>query len=120
MCGNSGASATVRRWNCRGNSSTGATTVVVLSGTGNAIVYNVGLNWDVPTGTTDTIAGYNVYRANSGSSMYQKVSTSMATGTSFVDKTVTNGITYDYYVETVDASGMASAPSSIVAMVIPI
>jgi fibronectin type 3 domain-containing protein len=101
------------------SSSGGSTAVVNLSGSANAMLYNVSLNWEEPTDTTGTIAGFNVYRASSGSTMYQMVSTTMAKGTSFVDSTVQNGDSYDYYVETVDTAGLASVPSSVVAMAIP-
>ena len=42
----------------------------------------------------------------------------MAT-TTFTDTNVTNGQTYDYIVESVDASGVTSAPSNMAAVPIP-
>jgi hypothetical protein len=42
----------------------------------------------------------------------------MARGTSFVDSTGQNGDSYDSYMETVDTAGLASVPSSVVAMAI--
>jgi Abnormal spindle-like microcephaly-assoc'd, ASPM-SPD-2-Hydin len=101
------------------NSSTGATTAVSLTGTGEATTYQVNLSWVAPSSPSDPIAGYNVYRAASGSSMYQILNSSVESVISYVDTTVQGGLTYDYYVESVDGSGVASAPSSIVAMLIP-
>jgi hypothetical protein len=100
------------------NSSTGASTVVNLSGAGQAESFQVNLNWEAPSSPNDPIAGYNVYRAANGSSMYVLVNSSMETGTSFTDATVQAGATYDYYVETVDTDGNSSAPSSTIAVTI--
>jgi fibronectin type 3 domain-containing protein len=47
------------------------------------------------------------------------ISSTTSTGTSFVDSTVQNGDSYDYYVEAVDTVGLASVPSSLLAMAIP-
>lgn len=100
------------------NSSTGATTVVNLTGTGNAPSYEVNLSWDEPNSPDDSIAGYNIYRAASGSTMYQLLNSSTDSGTSYVDTSVEAGLTYDYYVETIDDLGVASVPSSTVALAI--
>jgi hypothetical protein len=99
------------------NSSNG-TAVVSLTGTGAALNYEVNLSWTAPSSPSDPIAGYNVYRAASGSTMYQLLNTSVETGVAFVDTTVQAGATYDYYIESVDGMGIASAPSATVAMVI--
>jgi hypothetical protein len=101
------------------NSSTGATTAVSLSGTGEATAYQVNLSWSAPSSPSDPISGYNVFRAVSGSTMYQLVNSSVDSATTFVDTTVQDAITYDYYVESVDGSGVVSAPSSTIAMAIP-
>jgi hypothetical protein len=99
------------------NSSNG-TAVVSLTGTGAALNYEVNLSWTAPSSPSDPIAGYNVYRAASGSTMYQLLNTSVETGVAFVDTTVQAGATYDYYIESVDETGIRSAPSATVAMVI--
>jgi centrosomal CEP192-like protein len=101
------------------NSSTGATAIVNLTGTGNSSTYQVSLSWNPANCPLDSISGYNVYRADSGSSMYQLLTSSVDTATTYVDTTVQAGATYDYYVETVDLSGASSAPSSVVPMAIP-
>jgi hypothetical protein len=102
------------------NSSTGSPFVVALSGTGaTSPSYQVNLTWDAPTGSSDPISGYNVYRATSGSSSYQIVNPSLDTQTSYSDTTVSSGTTYDYYVETVDTSGVSSAPSTVLNISVP-
>jgi fibronectin type 3 domain-containing protein len=100
------------------NSSTGATTVIVLGGTGaTSTGYQVNLSWDAPSGTS--VSGYNIYRAVAGSSSYEQVNPSLDTQTSYTDNTVTGGVTYDYYVESVDSSGVSSAPSSVLSIAVP-
>ena len=70
------------------NSSTGSSTVITLTGTGEATSYEVNLTWDAPTTSTDPVAGYNVYRSPSGGTSYQELNTSAITQTSYVDTTV--------------------------------
>jgi fibronectin type 3 domain-containing protein len=101
------------------NSSTGSTTSLSLNGTGETVAYQANLTWDAPTDTSDPIAGYSVYRAIDGSSAYQLLNSSVDAQTSYVDATVQSGATYDYYVETVDTSGVSSAPSSVVSLAVP-
>lgn len=101
------------------NSSTGSTALVSLSGTGAATFYQVNLTWDAPTSSTDPVAGYNVYRTPSGSTTYQQINTSVVTTTAYSDLNVTNGQTYDYIVESVDASGVVSVPSNTAVVPIP-
>jgi hypothetical protein len=95
------------------------TVVIALSGTGVASSYEVNLNWDAPTNSTDTIAGYNVFRSPSGGSSYAQLNSSVVTQTTYVDGAVQNGQTYDYIVESVDASGAESVPSNTAAVTIP-
>lgn len=95
------------------------TAIVSLNGTGEAGSYQVQLSWDAPTGTSQQIAGYRIYRANSGSSSYKLLNSSLDSATSYADTTVQNGITYDYYVETVNSAGASSAPSTVLAMSVP-
>jgi hypothetical protein len=101
------------------NSSTGATTVVNLTGTGQAPAYQVDLTWNAVTSTTVTIAGYYVFRATSPSTTYTMLTTGVDALTSFEDTSVSAGVTYDYYIESVDTAGVASAPSTIFSVTIP-
>ena len=101
------------------NSSTGSSAVVSLSGTGIAASYQVILTWVPPTSSPDPVAGYNVYRAPSGSSTYTQLNSTVMTQTTYTDTNVTNGQTYDYIVESVDASGVQSVPSNTAVVPIP-
>ena len=95
------------------------TAIVSLSGTGETGSYEVRLSWTAPSGTSQQIAGYRIYRANSGSSSYKLLNSSLDSATSYADSTVQNGVTYDYYVETVNSGGVSSAPSTVLAMSVP-
>ena len=99
------------------NVSGGASTVA-LSGTGQAASYQVQLSWIAPSGTSDPVVGYNIYRAASGGS-YQLLNTSVNAPASYTDSSVTNGTAYTYYVESVDAEGNQSAPSNTYSVTIP-
>ena len=101
------------------NSSTGSSTGVSLSGTGVSVAYEVNLTWDAPTSSPDPVAGYNVYRAPSGSTNYQQINSATVTQTAYADTTVVNSQTYDYIVESVDASEVTSAPSNMAAVPVP-
>ncbi len=101
------------------NSSTGSSMVIGLSGTGVGVLYEVNLSWDAPTSSPDPVAGYNVYRAPSGGTNYQQLNSMTVTQTTYVDTTVLNGQTYDYIVESVDASGVTSSASNMAAVPIP-
>jgi len=101
------------------NSSTGATATVNLTGTGVAAAYAVDLTWDAPTSSADPVVGYNIYRAPSGSSSYQLLNSTVDSQTAYADSTVQNGASYNYIVESVDASGVESVPTGPVAVTIP-
>jgi len=100
------------------NSSSGSSATIALSGTGAAASgYQVNLTWDAPGSTQ--IAGYHIYRAVNGDSSYQELNSSLDTSTSYVDATVKVSTTYDYYVEAVTTSGVSSAPSAVLSIVVP-
>ncbi|MGB6689912.1 MAG: choice-of-anchor D domain-containing protein [Terracidiphilus sp.] len=103
------------------NSSTGSSTAVTLSGTGtsSSSTYQVTLSWDAPTGSGVAISGYNIYRAVAGSLSYQQVNSSLDTQTSYTDSTVSSGMTYDYYIESVDSSDVSSPPSGVFVVSVP-
>jgi len=100
-------------------SSTGATATVPLTGTGTAGSYAVDLSWDAPSTSADPVAGYNVYRAPSGGTTYALLNSSPTAQTAYTDSTVTAGQAYQYQVESVDANGGLSAPTTSVAVTIP-
>jgi hypothetical protein len=102
------------------NLSAKPSTVISLSGTGVAVAYQVNLTWDAPTDSTaPAVVGYNIFRAPSGGSVYQQINTTEDTQTSYTDTTVESGITYDYYVESIDSSGVSSPPSTATPVAVP-
>jgi len=101
------------------NSSSGATTVVSLTGSGQSIPYQVDLTWDPPASSPGPVTGYNVLRAPTGTTNYQQLNISTVTATNYVDGSVQNGTTYDYVVQSVDAVGASSVPSNIYTAAIP-
>jgi fibronectin type 3 domain-containing protein len=84
-----------------------------------AVSYMVNLTWSAPASSPDPVAGYNIYRSPSGSSTYQLLGSVSTTQLAFTDNGVTNGQTYDYMVESVDASGNESTPSNVAAVIVP-
>ena len=81
--------------------------------------YQVALNWNPPATSPDPVAGYDVFRALSGSSTYAQINTAPLTGAAFIDATVAGDATYDYFVVSVDASGVESVPSNVAAVPVP-
>lgn len=99
------------------NASTNGTAIVALSGTG--ISDAIELNWDAPGSSTVEITGYHIYRSTKGNSSYQMLNQSADTETTYRDNTVQNGVTYDYYVTSVDSSGVESGPSNSTSLTVP-
>ncbi len=83
------------------------------------LAHQVDLSWDAPGSSPDPIEGYKIYRSTGGSSTYQLLNSSIDAQTIYVDSTVQNGTAYTYYVESVDSSGVKSAPSNQVSVTIP-
>jgi Abnormal spindle-like microcephaly-assoc'd, ASPM-SPD-2-Hydin len=100
------------------NSSVNGTALVILGGTGETPAFAVDLSWDAPVDSPDPVAGYNVYRAPGGGTMYQLLNLAPVTTTTYQDLEVLTGDVYDYYVVSVDASGVESVPSNIVSVTI--
>ncbi len=71
---------------------------------------SVSLIWDANSETD--LAGYNIYKGTTAGGPYTKVSTSLGTGTSYSDSTLTNGTTYYYVVTAIDASNNESTYSA--------
>jgi fibronectin type 3 domain-containing protein len=100
------------------NSTTGGTADVALSGTGTAVAHSVDLSWTAPSDSPVPVAGYNIYRAISSGS-FVLVNSSPDSSTTYVDSTVVSGTTYNYYVESVDSSGVESVASNAITVAIP-
>jgi hypothetical protein len=98
------------------NSSTNPTLTVNLSGVGNP--HQVDLSWQPPSGSSVPVAAYNVYRATGGGSSFALLN-SMNIQTAFADTSVQTRQTYNYYVTSVDSSGVESAPSNSTSVTIP-
>jgi hypothetical protein len=103
----------------KSNSTTNPTDVVTLAGIGISVAYQVNLAWLAPTGSSDPVAGYNVYRSPIGGTSYQQVNGSAVTQTAYVDTTVQAGQTYDYIVESVDSKGNSSVASNMASANVP-
>jgi fibronectin type 3 domain-containing protein len=102
------------------NSTSGATSKVALTGTGETpIAHSVSLSWVAPTGSTDPVVGYNVYRSTSGSTTFTLLTTSIDTQTTYVDSTVVSGTMYTYEVKSVDKAGVESTASNEFTVTIP-
>jgi len=101
------------------SSLTNPTTIVSLNGTGVASAYQVNLAWNAPASSTDPVAGYNVYRSADGGATFQMLNSSPLTQTTYSDTSVEDGLSYDYDVTSVDASGVQSFPSNLLSLTIP-
>lgn len=99
------------------SSSGGGTTVVGLSGTG--LSYAVELNWNAPSSSSDPVAGYKIYRAVQGNSTFQLLNSAVDGKTTYTDSNPQSGATYEYYVTSVDASGVQSPASNQITVTIP-
>jgi fibronectin type 3 domain-containing protein len=87
---------------------------------GVAASYSVSLSWSAPTSSPDPVAGYNIYRSPSGGSSYQLMGSVSSTELIYSDtNSIQNGQTYDYIVESVDASGVDSVASNTATVSIP-
>lgn len=70
-------------------------------------ISQITLSWTAVTGVT----GYNVKRSTTAGGAYTAIATKV-NGTTYIDNTVTNGITYYYVVTAIDGSGNESANSN--------
>ncbi len=78
--------------------------------------HSVDVNWGA---STSTVAGYNVYRGTVSGGPYSKINSTLITGLTYTDNTVSSGATYYYVVTAVTADGTESSFSSQVQAVIP-
>jgi fibronectin type 3 domain-containing protein len=73
------------------------------------VPHTVALSW---TGSTSTVASYNLYRSTVNGTGYVKIGSTLSTILSYTDTTVQNGTTYYYVATAVDGSGNESAYSN--------
>lgn len=112
--------AATGRLSIASNSTSGATTVVALTGTGGAAVsYVVDLTWNAPASSSDPVSGYHLYRSTGTGASLQLLNTSVNVPTTYEDSAVQSGQTYVYAVTSVDASGVESADSNLFTVTIP-
>ena len=97
------------------SNATGSPATVILSGTG-VVQHTVSLSW---IASTSTVTGYNVYRSTSNGSGYVKINTSLVSGLTYTDSSVTSGTTYFYVTTAVDSRGNESGFSNQATAVIP-
>jgi fibronectin type 3 domain-containing protein len=97
--------------------SSASTATLALNGTGDP--HEVALNWTCPPSSSDPAVGFNVYRAPSGTTSYQRVNPSVETLMAYTDSVSESGVTYDYVVRSVDSAGLESASSNITTVAIP-
>ncbi len=101
------------------NSSSTPTATFALSGTGTSTPHEVDLSWNAPVATSDPVAGYNIYRAQGGTTSYQLLSSAQVGSTNYSDSAVTSGQSYVYMVKSVDSAGVESAPSNTATASVP-
>jgi hypothetical protein len=89
---------------------------IALSGEGvTASTHTVALNWQ---GSASPVTGYFVFRGTSTSTLAQLNATALAT-TSYLDRTVVNGVTYVYAVKSIDSNNVLSNFSNTVMVKVP-
>jgi hypothetical protein len=99
------------------SNATGSPAAVTLSGTGAAATaHSVQLNW---TGSSSTVAGYNVYRTQTSGSGYTLINGGLVSLDDYSDTTVQSGQTYYYVTTAVDGSGNESAYSNEAQAIVP-
>lgn len=91
---------------------------MALSGLGVTTSYTVELTWQAPDDHGDSLAGYNVYRAISGSGNFMQLNDAPVRTESYSDPAAGPG-DWDYVVRSVDASGAVSSPSNVFTAAIP-
>lgn len=109
----------VEEWDRCGGATYTRRNIIVVSTPPTESAYHVDLSWDAPESSAVPVVGYNIYRSPSGSSAFQLINSTVDTETTYDDSTVQSGQSYDYAIESIDADGVESAPSSEVTVTIP-
>ncbi len=90
---------------------------VALSGSGTAPVqHSVTLNWQ----SSASVAGHNVYRAQTSGGPYARLNSTPEPDENFVDASVVSGQNYYYVVTAMDSAGMESGYSNEVHAAVPV
>jgi uncharacterized repeat protein (TIGR01451 family) len=72
---------------------------------------SVVLTWTAPIDTS--VVGFNVYRKDESAAAASRISSKLITESAYVDKAVSKGRSYSYYVKAINADGAESASSNI-------
>ena len=80
---------------------------------------SVQLNWRAPEKSSEAVVGYNVYRANAGSSAWVKINKKPVPTPAYKDESVQRGHSYSYSIRSVDAKGHESERSAPWSVTIP-
>ena len=99
------------------NAANASTSAAALSGTGMTKAWSVQLTWSPPA-NGNTIVGYDVFRAVSGTGAFTQLNASPIPVTTYSDPGVSTG-SWDYVVRSVDVSGAVSGPSNVFTAAIP-
>ena len=94
-----------------------STSVETASGSGGTIQHIVDLSWN--PSTSDSVTGYNVYRATAVTGPFSRINSSLDSSLSYSDNVVTSGQTYYYTTTAVDSEGVESSYSNQVQVSIP-
>jgi len=86
--------------------------------TGSATPHQVSLSWNAPASSNDPVKGFNIYRST-GNNSFQRINSNIDDQTTYQDGSVQSGVTYKYYVTTVDSSGVESGPSNSTTVSVP-
>ena len=80
---------------------------------------SVQLNWHAPAKSSEAVVGYNVYRANAGSSAWVKINKKPVPTPAYKDESVQRGHSYSYSIRSVDAKWHESEASTPWSVTIP-
>ena len=99
------------------SNASGSPKTIALSGTGVTITaHSVALTWNA---STDSVAGYNVYRSTTSGSGYILVNGGLVGGLAYTDTSVQSGTTYYYVTTAVNSSGDESSYSNEAQAIVP-
>jgi hypothetical protein len=79
------------------------------------MAHTVALSW---TASVDTVDGYNIYRGTAAGAETTKINTSLVTGTTFTDSTVSTG-SFFYVARSVKGSVESVNSNEVTAVILP-